>query len=548
MYNYASRGLFYLDGIPKNWTIGYGNQQSFGNSNIVAESIEIADGLTSNGKFILGDCVSCRIEMTVGNNLDSLKGEKITVVVWPQSQESPALLPLMVGYFKVDTDEPTADRRFRKIVAYDSLKEVLAMDVTDWYNTLYPSNTTTKTVKEITDSFFSYLGITQETQTLIGDNLVVGKEEGITQITGKQVLNAICQVNACFGHMTRYDQFRYISLGTTVSQSFTKYQKATYEQYTTDAFSKVIIRGEDNTIGVAVGQDGGSVCEIAGNFLTNKMSWADLSTCATNILNAISGITFRPAQVTTVGDPCLEVGDLIEVPTTYCTIRTYIMQRKIKGAQWLKDTITCKGEKTQKENPNSTSVLINKITGRINEIKADLVTATTVLTDEIEAAEGRIDTIEANYISAATVAATYATITDLNSATARIGTIEANYISAGTVAANYATISSLDAVSGRVGTLEATAITTSNLNAQSISGGQITSGTIDTARLNVGTIAAQTMTLSNICGVLSAPGQGTITIGTVRASSYQYYTGQGYTSLSIKTFTVNGTTYHCLGY
>ena len=517
MYNYASRGLFYLDSIPKDWTIGYGDHQSFGNSNIVSESIEIIDGLTSNGKFVLGDCVASRIEMTVGNNMDSLKGEKITVVVWPRSETSPALLPLMVGHFIVDKDEPTADRKFRKIVAYDSLQEILAMDVTDWYNTLYPTDATTVTIKELRDSFFNYVGITQETQTLINDSLVVGKAEGITQLTGKQVLNALCEVNACFGHMTRYDKFKYVMLGTTTVQSFSAYEKATYEQYETDAFSKVIIRAEDNTIGIAAGQDGGSVCEIVGNFLTFKMSWADFSACATNVLNAISGIVFRPAQISVLGDPCLEVGDLIEVPTTYCTISTYIMQRKIKGVQWLRDTITSKGEKTQKENPNSTSATINRITGRINEIKADLITADSIITQNLNAAVGRISTIEANYITAQTVAANYATITDLNSATARIGT------------------------------LEATAITTSNLSAQSISGGQITSGTVATARLDVGSIAANTVTLNNICGALSAPGQGTITIGTVRASSYQYFTGVNYESLSLQTVTIGGHTYRLLG-
>lgn len=517
MYNYASRSLFYLDNIQKNWTIGYGDRQSFGNESIVTESIEITDGLTSNGKLVFGDCVSGSIGMTIGNDMTTLKGEEITVMVWPQSEVAPAVLPLMVGRYKVVKDEPTADRRFRNILAYDALHEILSMDVTDWYHTLYPTESTTVTVKDFRDSFFNYVGITQETQTLINDALVVGKAEGVTKITGKQVLNALCAINACFGHMTRFGNFKYITLNNTVCQSYSVYQKATYEQYVTSAFSKVVIRAEDNTIGVAAGQDGGSVFEIAGNFLTYKMSWSDFSACATNILNAISGITFRPAQISAMGDPCLEVGDLIEVPTTYCTILTYILQRKIKGAQWLRDTITSKGDKVQKENPNSTSAMINSITGRINEIKADLITAIDINTQTISAVNARLQYVEANYITAYTVAANYATIGDLN------------------------------AVSGRIGTLEATAITVNNLSSQSIAAGQINSGTIDTARLNVGAIAASTVTLSNVCGALSAPGQGTITIGTVRASSYQYFTGIGYETLSLQTVTIGGHTYRLLG-
>jgi hypothetical protein len=546
MINYAGRSLFARDGMKKSFTFDWGTG-NMGNSSIVKDSFVLSEKLTSNGKFKLGDCNAAQMELQIGYGTIPLEGKTITVSMQflPPSGTPPAFT---FGKYNVVSDVPTADRRFRKITAYDDLYYILKMDVTEWYDTILPDDDTVVTIKQFRDSFFSYVGVTQKTQTLINDTRAVRRVDEIKQLSGKQVLNALCEVNACFGHIDREGKFAYVYLLSSNPDPVLEYSGVKYEDFTTSTYTKVIIRSDKNDMGVSVGTDTGNAYVISGNFLTYKMSWEDLTATAAAVKNAIAGITYEPAQIETKGDPCREIGDCITVGTKYKTVTTYIMQRKIKGVQWLKDSIISKGEKNQQDNINSTSAKINEISGRINEIKADLVTATTVLADEIEAAEARIDTIEANYISAATVAATYATITDLNSAKARIGTIEANYITAGSVAANYATISSLDAVSGRVGTLESTAITTGNLSAQSISGGQINSGTIDTARLNVGTIAAQTVTLNNICGALNAPGQGTITIGTVRTSSYQYFTGQGYTSLSIKTFTVNGTTYRCLGY
>lgn len=529
--NYMGRSCFWNSTDKKNYMIDFRDANdtlvfSAGNSKLVAESFEMTEKLTSDGKLKFGGCTSTMVTFQIGNTAPPLVGTNMILHL----QFGTHLLDPTIwlwGIYKVVSDVPTADRKFRKITAYDALQEVLQMDVTDWYDTLFPTADTMVTVKDFRDSFFQYVGLTQETTTLINDALYVGKAEGVTQLSGATVLNKLCEINMCFGHVCRPPslsssdiKFKYVSLADPSQDTpyeIPVYREAKYEDYETTAFTKVIIRSEENTIGVAAGQDGGSVYEICQNFLTYKMSWADFSACATNALAAIQGVNFRPAQIETQGDPCMEVGDMIKLVTTNCTIVTYAMQRKLKGLQWLRDSIKAVGDKVVEENPNSTSAKINKITGRINEIKADLVTAINVNAQNITAINGRLQYVEANYITA------------------------------GTVAANYATIGDLNAVSGRVGTLEATAITTANLSAQSISAGQINSGTIDTARLNVGQIAAQTVTASNICGALSSPGQGTITIGTIRVSSYQYFTGVGYETLSLQTVTIGSHTYRLLG-
>lgn len=42
----------------------------------------------------------------------------------------------MMGVYKVDSDVPTADRRYRDIVAYDAMYDILNAEVSGWYNSL----------------------------------------------------------------------------------------------------------------------------------------------------------------------------------------------------------------------------------------------------------------------------------------------------------------------------------------------------------------------------------------------------------------------------
>ena len=526
--NYTGRSLFWTGNEKHNFSMTFRDSNdsivlSVSNDKLVAESLEMTEKLTNDGKLRFGGCTSTMISFQIGNTNASLVGTELTIIFQFGTHVSDPTKWLW-GVYKVVSDVPTADRKFRKITAYDALYDVLPMDVLAWYNNIFPDMETRVTVKAFRDSFFSYVGITQETQTLINDNILIGKAEGVNQLSGATVLDAICELNACFGHMRRPPsltatdiKFKYIYLDDSIPYSIPVYMNAKYEDYVTTNFSKVVIRSEENTVGVAAGSDGGSVYEIASNFLTYKLSANDLSTAAYNILDAIDGISFRPAKIDTQGDPCMELGDAIQCVSTHCTINTFVMSRKLKGLQWLRDTLESKGEKVLTENPNSTSAKINRITGRINEIKVDLVTAIDINTQSINAAVGRISTIEANYITAQTVAA------------------------------NYATIGSLQTVDGKIDNLTAIAITSQNISTVSLAASQITSGTIDTARLNTGAIAAATVTSANICGALSSPGQGTITIGTIRASSYQYFTGIGYETLSLQTVTIGSHTYRLLG-
>jgi seryl-tRNA synthetase len=171
---------------------------------------------------------------------------------------------------------------------------------------------------------------------------------------------------------------------------------------------------------------------------------------ANNILDQIKEIYYCPADIVAQGNPCLEVGDPIILETRYARIETIIFQRKLKGIQALTDSYSSKGAKENKKNLNSLQSQIQQTQGKINEVKADLVTATKAIIDDLEA----------------------------------------NYATIATLEANYATITSLQTVDGKIDNLTSIAITTQNLSAQNISANQINAGTLSVNYLDVNGIVA----------------------------------------------------------
>ena len=454
------------------------------NKDLAAESFALTQKLTADGGFSLGECNSSFIEFSVGGWTSALLNKNLECWIVPKGGAR-----FYLGGFKVTSDEPTADRRWRKVVAYDALQTILNKDMTAWYNSLLPNENSSCTVKQFRDSFFSNVGVSQVSATLVNDGITVTRTIEPKQLSGKDVLTAICEINGCFGRINRNGAFKYIELTAPQGSLYPAediypandlypmepsagtaeiwnnlYLTAQYEDFKVNSIGSVQIRNDKNEIGVTVGS-GTNIYLIEGNFLAFGKNAADMTTIANNILSKITGIIFRPASVKAVGDPCLEIGDNIHFTTTYTDVETIIFQRKLKGIQSLKDEYSAKSKKQSAEkNINSTSKQITKINGDVTEVKQDLIQAKKVIADEIEATNGKIDN------------------------------------------------------------LTAIAITTQNISTVTLNASQITAGTISTDRLDTGAIATQTVTATTISAALASPSQGTITVGTGRFAQIYWYT------------------------
>lgn len=417
------------------------------NTEFHEEEFELTESLCSQSELTFGAIEAGSVKFKVSNIFLPMKGRWMTVkmIIGGHTDQ-----PFLIGRFKGYSDTPTADRKYRDVVAYDALYDILNADVAAWYNTVFPSHkeqqkdkdgkTTTVTVydpvtmKQFRDSFFKHFGIEQADIDLINDNMSIEKTVSVTpssetssdteesstigeSMSGKEVLSCICEINACMGHMGRDGKFHYIYLeqeiqglyprndlypadnlyprdpkSTQIGKGF--YVSAKYEDYLVKTINKLQIREQKNDIGVIVGT-GDNAYVIEDNFLVYGKGSKELKGIAKNILSKIRGIIYRPFTADCKGNPCLEVGDAVRLPTKYELIESYIFKRTLKGIQALRDDLEADGEECRTSKANGIQRSILQLKGKSN-----------VLERTIEKTQSTIEVKERKLISQITQTAT----------------------------------------------------------------------------------------------------------------------------------------------
>lgn len=448
MVNYKYTDLFKQDTVDKQLMIVSDDGKiNITNTELHQEMFELTESLCSEQELTFGSCEAAMIKFTVSNTFLPMKGKWLTVRMSLDGHTDAAF---QFGRYKVDSDTPTADRTCREVIAYDALYDVLTTDVAAWYNTVFPSHEEQKTdedgtittvtvydpvtMKQFRDSFFKHFGIEQANITLINDNMSIEKTVAVTasgetssdteesstigeSMSGKEVLSCICEINGCMGHMGRDGTFHYIYLeqeiqglypsntlfpsdnlfprdpkSTQIGKGF--YVTATYEDYLVKTIDKLQIREQKNDIGVIVGT-GDNAYVIEDNFLVYGKGSKELKGIAKNILSKIRGIIYRPFTADCKGNPCLEVGDAVRLPTRYELIESYILKRTLKGIQALRDDLEADGEEYRTSKANGIQRSILQLKGKSN-----------VLERTIEKTQSTIEVKERKLISQITQTAT----------------------------------------------------------------------------------------------------------------------------------------------
>ena len=493
MIDYVNKDLFYQDGINKQWIItAYRKEIIDGvttstevaritNEELLDDSITVTESLSSDGGLVFGRCEASSITFTVYNVVASLKNCELTVdIVLNHDTQN----PFRLGTYIVDSDKPTADRKHRRVTAYDRLYTLSEKNVAPWYKQL----TFPMTMKAFRDSFFEEVGITQETVTLPQDNIQIQKTlDDETQLSAISILNSLCEINGCFGHMRRDDVFKYVVLAifteavypddalypaddlypadTNVDEemSKTKWMNAEYEDYKCKEIDAVVILNDNGDVVATTSNEPTNPFKLEGNFLTGGLSSEVLNTIATNLFENVKMREYKPARVECLANPCYEVGDSYMFNTEYDIVCTYILYRSFTGIQLLTDARESTGEEDRSKDLNSISKQLARLN---NKSKYDL---------EVQSA--RISDLEADHVSTTDLAAVNATITNLN--------VD------GKISAVYATINNLD-VDGKISAAEVRVngnINTVNANL---------SGTLSALQATVNTINANYITSSYI--------------------------------------------------
>lgn len=408
MVNYQYAELFKKDSIDKQLTIETDDKTTkITNVELHQEQFELTESICSESELTIGSCEAAVLKFTVSNIFLPMKDKMITVKTVIDNN---AANPFQIGRYKVYSDTPTADRTKRDIVAYDSLYDVINADVAGWYNTLLPEKDSTTTMKAFRDSFFKHFGIEQADIQLVNDDMKVEKTVEPEELSGATVLNCICEINGCFGHIGRDSKFHYIYLeqeiqglyprndlypaddlyprepkSTRISKSL--YISAQYEDFLVKTIDKLQIRKEEDDIGVIVGS-GTNAYVIQDNFLVYGKGSEELTEIANNIYGKIRGIIYRPFSADCKGNPCIEVGDAVRLPTKYEIIESYVLKRTLKGIQALRDEYEATGEEYRSTQVNSVHKSIIQLKGKTN-----------VLTRTIEETNSKITDVESGLSS-----------------------------------------------------------------------------------------------------------------------------------------------------
>lgn len=332
------------------------------NENIYYETMNVTESISEGDELTFGDCNAAEFKITVADITADLNGQQFTVT---QVLNGDSNYSMPLGTYTVKSCKRQSDRRFKDIVAYDDMIK-LDKDVVAWYN----SRTFPVTLKTLRESLLVYCGIAYETQDLPNDGVLINKTVRPSAMNGRDVMKRICELNGGFGHITRQNKFKVITLaglglypsetlypsedlfpaesgeiidGSSSGASY--YPESTYEDYICRAIDQLKIRTNEEDGGVTVnnGTAGTNEYIIQGNFLISDKSKAELTDIAEALFLVIKNKYYRPHNMIVTGLPYLEVGDSILINTKDDVIESFIFTRTLSGIQALKDSLGATG-------------------------------------------------------------------------------------------------------------------------------------------------------------------------------------------------------------
>lgn len=379
------------------------------NDKIISESLQLEESLCSERNLYYGRCESTCLKIRVIENQKVFKG--LYVDVEQQIEGSDYVFGTELdnyivddqdnyllytetfkskyGRFRVVSDVPTNDRSQRDLTCYDKMYDILNANVVDWYNSLeFPM-----TIKDLRDSFFEYLEIAQVDKELINDDLVVQKgfDSGF-ELSGKIIIESICEINGAFGHMNRAGEFDYITLptGESITPAYYVNNSGQYEDYITKPITGINAIASTGDIGTKIGTDDNLYIIQANPLLFGLEDTPELTTALENLLDQIKDFTYRPFAVTTYGNPMLPLGTAITIESTYKTINSFVMSRTLTGIQSMKDRIEAVGEESYPTDVNNMQSQINRTIGMSHTFVNDINTLRSTIADFEEDVESEI--------------------------------------------------------------------------------------------------------------------------------------------------------------
>lgn len=402
MIDYTYNNLFMNDSTSKQLIIEFDNTV-ITNEDLFDQTMTLEESLCSEEELRFGACEASVLKFKVANIVAPMinKWLSVKMVLNNHAEE-----PFIIGRYKVAEDKLTADKQWREITAYDAMYDIINADMAAWYNSVFPDSSQSIPLEQFRNSFMFFFNLEQVLPEggLVNDRINIGKTIQPEQISGKDIITAISEINGCFGHIGRDGKFHYIYLPQAMqglypandlypdhAPDYLPWQQRTghlypqdpkstrigadgtyieckYEDYLCKTIDKLQIRQEENDIGAIVGRTGDNCYIIEDNFLVYGKGNDELHEIANRIFNKITDVVYRPFNADVKGNPCFEVGDPVRITTKYELIESYILQRTLKGIQALRDNYVSDGVETYSEQVNGVHKSIMQLKGKTNTI------------------------------------------------------------------------------------------------------------------------------------------------------------------------------------
>lgn len=373
------------------------------NETIHDQAVTVKESIMDSSELTLGGCIASSIEFEVSEIMaNDITGHEFTArLEVTDADDNVELSNLPMGTYTPTTVQQVDDKDYKKVTAYDRLTRATA-DVSDWYNTWFGDGDT-HTVKETRESLLTCLGIPYVVQNLTNDTYVCEKTVESAQMIGLDILKMLCAINGGFGRMNRSGQFEVITLAEiTGSEPDTSedYRTVKYEEYTSEAVTGIIVKGTTDDVGIDVGDKDTNPYIITGNIFFYNNSTDDqktaIRTVATNILNLIKNIEYRPHTSNIDGLPYMECGDIFKIEKENDTLESYIFSRTLSGVAYLQDQYEAKGTQERKNEVSATSEMYRNagkqfvFTTSVDGLKAELKNFETNTETKFELTDGEI--------------------------------------------------------------------------------------------------------------------------------------------------------------
>lgn len=318
------------------------------------------------------------------------------------------------------------------------------------------------TVKQFRDSLMEYVGITQEETDLLNDSVLITKTIDSSELKFIDCIKAVCQMNACFGHVSETGIFQYIRLGGDAVDYSGNYKASgsSYEEFYTKPIDSVRIY--DNAgVASAIYGSGSNPWNLVNNFLLYGLDADALNEIAETLFDYVSAFTYVPASIQALISLPVGMGDKISVTTHEGeTFETYVLKDTLSGAQLTSQTVEADGSE-MRNNTTSLSDALSLLESKTTAIVEEIYDKLTVEYAEIKTIQGNL----ANYkvVVAEEIQVTVGNITTLLAGSAGVGELEAIHLTSGNVVIDNAVITDAMIASVSAGKLTAGNIYTSQV-------------------------------------------------------------------------------------